>query len=66
MSEPANHPTRSIQSRRRSAQARRILARHFGLGEMEVDRYFATAAKRERRKVSEIENALIGLAHELC
>ena len=66
MSRTAQHSVRSVQSRRRSAQARTILARHFGLGETEVERYFTAAAKREGRKISEIENAVIGLARELC
>lgn len=48
----------------RSVRAHAILTRHFGFPETEVEAYIARAAARERRKVTEIENAVIRLACE--
>ncbi|MDH3414613.1 MAG: hypothetical protein OEM98_19300 [Gammaproteobacteria bacterium] len=45
-----------------SVRAHAILTRHFGFPESDVEAYFARAAARERRKVTEIEKAVIRLA----
>lgn len=49
----------------RSVRAHAILTRHFGFPESEVENYFARASVRERRKVTEIEKAVIRLACDI-
>lgn len=50
----------------RTAQAQAILSRHFGLSQSATEAYFIRAAQREGLTVSEIEDAVIRLARELC
>ena len=54
-----------IQSRPSSSQAWSILTRHFGFQAAAAEVYLTAAARRERRKVTEIENAVINLARDI-
>ncbi len=64
-----NGPRQSARSgggrRQRSEQAQAILTRHFGFAKSQVESYFSRAAQRERRKVDEIERAVISLGCDL-
>lgn len=51
--------------RQRSERAQAILTRHFGFAKSQVDSYVTGAAQRERRKVGEIERAVISLGCDL-
>ena len=51
--------------RRRSERAQAILTRHFGFAESQVESYLTLAAERERRKVVDIERAVISLGCDL-
>ena len=56
------HSARSAGGRRqRSERAQAILTRHFGFAGRQVESYFTQAAKREGRKVDEIERSVISL-----
>ena len=64
-----NVPRQSARSaggrRQRSARAQAILTRHFGFATCQVESYLTQAAKREGRKVDEIEQAIISLGCNL-
>lgn len=64
MSRASGMSARSDPSKRRSLRVHAILTRHFGFRSNEVEHYLAGAAKRERRKVIEIENAVVRIAHD--
>jgi hypothetical protein len=50
----------------RSVQTHARLNRHFGFSQSALEDHVHRAAKREHLKETEIENALIRLANELC
>lgn len=52
-------------SARRSSRGHVVLTRHFGFCDREAKLYLTRAAKRERRKLKEIESAVIAPVYDL-
>lgn len=65
MNEPRQTARSAGRRRQRSERARAILTRHFGFARCQVESYFTLAAKREGRKIGEIERAVISLGCNL-
>ena len=51
--------------RLRSLRARSVLVRHFGLQPQDAEHYLADSARREGRKRTDIEKAIIQIAQYL-